>query len=90
MKIDNEAVALGDKVWHDRYGYGVVHRVNKGTADVRFYESERLLTFTDGGMQNGVKVLWWQEPIILTPKKGVDYTRLKALAQSLYDFYHGD
>lgn len=89
MKIDNDSVHLGDQVWHDRYGWGTVVKLNKGTADVKFYEAERLLTFTDGGKQNGIKVLWWQEPILLTPKKGVDYSRLKPMVKMLYDFYHG-
>lgn len=88
MKIDNETVVQNDTVWHDRYGNGTVVRVTSGTADVQFYGAERVLTFTDGGMQNGVKVLWWQEPIVLTPRKNVDYTRLKTLVTPIYDFYH--
>lgn len=74
MKIDKDDVKQGDVVWHDRYGYGTVTRVQNGTCDVKFNGSERILTFTEGGYSGDYKVLWWQPPIAFHPRKRVDYT----------------
>ena len=56
MKIDLDNVAQGDQVWHDRYGWGNVVRVQSGTCDVKFNESTHVLTFTEGGYAGGFKV----------------------------------
>lgn len=90
MKIEDDEVKLGDRVWHDRYGWGVVARVQQGTCDVRFNQSDRLLTFTEGGMSNGYKVLYWRDPIVFAPRKGVDYGRFLAVVQSLLYLVHGE
>ena len=90
MQIDGDQVATGDQVWHDRYGFGTVLSVTSGTCDVRFNASDRHLTFTDGGNQNGRKVLFWSEPMIFTPRKNVDYTKFKKVVQSILDMMYGD
>ncbi|OOH91865.1 hypothetical protein BMT54_01780 [Pasteurellaceae bacterium 15-036681] len=84
MKIDLDEVKQGDAVWHDRYGWGTVKRVNHGTCDVKFNESERVLTFTEGGKQNGHKVLYWQPPMVFTPRKGRDYQRFLRIVAELH------
>lgn len=89
MKIDLDPVHQGDQVWHDRYGYGIVQRVQSGTCDVKFNESTRVLTFTDGGYSGGLKVLWWQRPIAFTPRKGQDYGKFHDLVAILFDNLYG-
>lgn len=89
MKIEQDSVVIGDQVWHDRYGYGQVIRVQKGTCDVQFNQSERPLTFTDGGMSNGYKVLYWSPPMLFSPRKGVDYRKFIAVVQSMLHLMHG-
>lgn len=89
MKIDLDVVKQNDQVWHDRYGWGTVVRVQNGTCDVRFSQSERLQTFTDGGYSGAFKVLWWQPPMLFTPRKGVDYRPLLQIVPRLIDWKYG-
>lgn len=89
MKIDLDKVEQGDSVWHDRYGWGVVARVQKGTCDVQFPESRQLMTFTEGGMHGKFKVLYWQPPMLYTPRKRVDYTRFLQIVDSLHNELFG-
>lgn len=89
MKIDEDKVVMGDRVWHDRYGWGTVVRTQKGVCDVRFNQSDKALTFTDGGMSNGYKVLYWSPPMLFAPRKGVDYSKFIAVVQSLLHLLHG-
>lgn len=89
MKIDLDEVKQGDQVWHDRYGYGIVQRVQSGTCDVKFNESTKVLTFTEGGYSGGLKVLWWQRPIAFTPRKGQDYSKFHDLVAILFDNLYG-
>ncbi|MBF0785763.1 hypothetical protein E4T80_09860 [Muribacter muris] len=89
MKIDLDEVKQGDQVWHDRYGYGTVIRVQKGVCDVQFGESQRPQTFTEGGMHNGYKVLWWQPPMIFTPRKRVDYRHFLHIVDGLHQQLFG-
>lgn len=86
MKIDNEIVNLYDRVWHDRYGWGTVIDLQAGVCDVKFDGSQTAITFTDGGRHGGLKVLWWQSPILFTPKKGVDYSGLPEMINALLQF----
>lgn len=91
MKIDLDIVKQGDQVWHDRYGWGTVTRVQSGTCDVKFPESERVQTFTDGGFSGKFKVLWWQPPLLFTPRKGVDYSALLQIVPQLIAWkYEGE
>lgn len=89
MKIDLDKVEQGDAVWHDRYGWGRVVRVQQGTCDVKFDESERILTFTEGGYSGRFKVLWWQPPMLYTPRKGVDYRKLLEIVPRLIEWKYG-
>lgn len=89
MKIDGDPVVQGDEVFHDRYGWGNVVRVRKGVCDVKFHSSQTVLTFTDGGYFNGIKVLWWQPPLLFTPRKGIDYTGLTAMISQLLNWKYG-
>lgn len=89
MRIDLDEVKQQDQVWHDRYGWGRVVRVQSGTCDVQFAESERLQTFTEGGYSGKFKVLWWQPPMLFTPRKGVDYTKLLQIVPHLIDWKYG-
>lgn len=84
MKIDLDDVKQNDQVWHDRYGYGSVVRVQNGTCDVKFYGSERVLTFTEGGYSGDHKVLWWQPPIVFHPRKQVDYSNFLQIVDGLH------
>lgn len=84
MKIDLDKVEQGDSVWHDRYGWGVVVRVQKETCDVKFPGSKQLMTFTEGGMSGKYKVLWWQPPMIYTPRKRVDYHYFLQIVDGLH------
>ncbi len=86
MRIDDDVVLQHDRVWHDRYGWGTVVEVQNGVCDVRFDGSQTLITFTDGGRYGGVKVLWWQQPILFTPRKGVDYSGLPEMVLALLKF----
>lgn len=90
MKIDLDNVAQGDQVWHDRYGWGNVVRVQSDTCDVKFNESTKLLTFTEGGYAGGFKVLWWQPPMIFTPRKGGDYSKFLAVVASVKTAIYGE
>lgn len=90
MRLDGSKVEVGDSVWHDRYGYGKVMAVNGGTCDVRFSGSETAVTFADGGIKGGYKVLWWQEPLLYVPEKGKNYDGLKEMVSSLMNFKYGD
>lgn len=90
MKIDFDEVSQGDQVWHDRYGYGIIQRVSKYTCDVKFNESTKVLTFTEGGYSGGLKVLWWQKPIAFIPRKGHDYSKFHELVSVLFDNLYGD
>lgn len=89
MKIDSDKVEQGDQVWHDRFGYGIVQRVRAETCEVKFNESTKLLTFTDGGYSGGFKVLWWQRPIAFVPRKGQDYRKFRDLVSVLLDNLYG-
>lgn len=86
MKIDNDLVQVNDKVWHDRYGWGVVCSVQTGVCDVKFNGTQTPVTFTDGGRMNGIKVLWWQPPMLFTPRKNIDYTGLKEVIAEIIKF----
>lgn len=90
MKIDEDSVVQGDQVWHDRYGWGNVVKVGTGTCDVKFNYSTQIMTFTDGGKQNGFKVLWWSPPVIFTPRKGVDYSRFLVIVEGVRQFLYGE
>ncbi len=85
MKIDSDNVVQGDQVWHDRYGWGNVVRVQSGTCDVKFNESTKVLTFTDGGYSGGFKVLWWRAPYTFVPRKGVDYSKFENVVNSVLE-----
>lgn len=90
MKIDKDDVKQGDVVWHDRYGYGTVTRVQNGTCDVKFNGSERILTFTEGGYSGDYKVLWWQPPIAFHPRKRVDYTYFLQIVDGVHKQLFGE
>lgn len=89
MKLDGAEVLKNDRVWHDRYGLGTVVSVVGGTCDVRFDASPQLVTFAEGGVKNGVKVLWWQEPMLFVPEKGRDYSGLREVVAALLSFKYG-
>lgn len=86
MFLDDAPVLVGDRVWHDRYGWGTVQFVDTGLCDVIFDGSNNPVSFTQGGMSSNFKVLWWQEPILFTPKKGVDYSGLREMVRALMKF----
>lgn len=90
MKIDDDVVLVGERVWHTRYGYGTVVAVHGGTCDVRFDGAHDVVTFTDGGLKNGLRVLYWQEPIVIALRKGVDYSGLPEMIHHLLNFKYGD
>lgn len=89
MKIDLDEVKQNDRVWHDRYGWGKVIRVQSGTCDVKFDRSTKELTFTEGGYSGNLKVLWWQPPMLYTPRKGVDYSKLLDIVPHLIEWKYG-
>lgn len=86
MQMDGSAVVKGDRVWHDRYGWGTVKNVVGGTCDVVFDTSSQAVTFAEGGTKAGYKVLWWQEPMLFVPQKNVDYSGLKEMVAALMEF----
>lgn len=90
MKIDLDKVEVHDNVWHDRYGWGSVVRTDNDTCDVLFSEATKALTFTEGGHANGKKVLWWQPPMLYTPRKGRDYSKLLEIVPRLIEWKFDD
>lgn len=89
MYLDGDKVKLGDQVWHDRYKWGHVIRINDGVCDVLFNEADRALTFVNDGYSGEHKVLYWQPPILFIPKKGVDYSGLPEIVDALIKFKWG-
>lgn len=83
MRIDGDIVAKGDRVFHDRYGWGTVTFVSGGVCHVKFADARDQVIFTDGGLSNGYKVLWWDKPIQVVPRKGVNYDGLKEVLESI-------
>lgn len=82
MKVDGDLVIKGDRLFHDRYGWGTVTYVNGGVCHMRFGDSKREVIFTEGGMSNGYKVLWWDRPLQIIPRKGVSYDGLQELVNA--------
>lgn len=83
MLIDGDRVEKGDRVWHDRYGWGLVTYVSGGTCYVSFSDSDNEVIFTEGGMSNDRKVLWWAEPVRVVPRKGKDYSGIRKIVEVL-------
>lgn len=89
MRIDGDIVVKGDRLFHDRYGWGNVTYVNGGVCHVRFADASDDVIFTDGGISNGYKVLWWGPPIQVVPRKGASYDGLKEVIDSIVKLVTG-
>lgn len=89
MKVDGDVVINGDRLYHDRYGWGTVTYVNSGVCHMRFADANNEIIFTDGGMSNGYKVLWWDRPIQITPRKGINYDGVRDVMLSIVKLVTG-
>ena len=49
MRVDGDVVVKGDRLFHDRYGWGTVTYVNSGVCHVKFADAKDEVIFTDGG-----------------------------------------
>lgn len=83
MKIDGDIVVKGDRLFHDRYGWGTVTYVSGGVCHVKFADAKDQVIFTEGGFSNGYKVLWWGQPIQIVPRKGVSYDGIQEVVASI-------
>lgn len=83
MKVDGDSVNIGDRLWHDRYGWGTVTHISTGVCHMRFADANNEVIFTEGGKSNGYKVLWWGPPIKIVPRKGVSYDGIQEVVSAI-------
>lgn len=70
-KLDGEYVNLDDQVYDLINGKGRVVELSNSTVFVHFSNNRRLI-FNEKGEYNGVRRLFWHNPIILAPEKNKD------------------
>ncbi len=68
LELDGEVVSVGDSVYDIANGYGKVTDIRDRYTTVLFLNRRRI-TFKDNGRLNGVRRLFWHDPLIIAPPK---------------------
>lgn len=66
--INNEIVAVGDRIYDVVQGYGKVVDTSFGDIVVRFDNGIRI-TFDNTGSYGGTRRLYWHNPVVIEPTK---------------------
>lgn len=75
--INNETVKMNDIVYDVVNGRGKVVGLSTSTIEVRF-DNGRRITFSPEGYLNGIRRLFWHNPLVLDPPKSFndwEYTK---------------
>lgn len=79
LELDGEVLGLRDRVYDIANGYGTVVEVRDRFFTVQF-DNRRRIAFKDEGMLNGMRRIFWHNPLILAPpKSGVKWAALKQI-----------
>lgn len=66
--LDNSPINLNDSVYDLVYGVGSVTSVTDTVISVKF-KNGRTLSYDVGGRINGIRRLFWHDPLIIAPPK---------------------
>jgi len=70
MKMDNEPVVIGDRVFDVIFGSGTVDRIIEGENRFWVLVANRNECYDNNGNGRfGVRTLYWQNPFIIAPHK---------------------
>lgn len=67
MKVDDVEIKVGVNLWDAFHGFGTVAKINRDTFDMSFQKSGRTITYSDGGLMSGVKLLFSDSPFVIAP-----------------------
>lgn len=88
--LDNEPVLLNDLVFDMMYGKGEVVSFDDNAMQVLFANG-RKITYDTTGHLNGIRRVYWHNPLIITPPK--DETKWNAFLHvivGVYNFMKGN
>ena len=81
-KINNETVAMGDKLYDLVNGVGKVVSISENAIEIKF-DNGRRITFNQYGMLNGIRRLYWHNPIIAEPPKRLEEWNIVAMTANV-------
>lgn len=83
-KLNNEVVSVNDTVYDVSNGSGTVTAVTEKTIEVLFANGRRI-TFNQHGSINGIRRLFWHNPIFLDPPK--DFSMWQKITYSVINIF---
>lgn len=68
LELDGSEIKIGDSVYDIANGYGAVAEIRDRFFTVQFLNRRRI-TFKDNGMLNGMRRVFWHNPLVIAPPK---------------------